>query len=77
MLVCFFLPNASFKMATFSDPQHTHPGIFTLESPPPPSPGFPCYKRPIGYHRSPYLGGLLLVHTGGCVWAFDCMRKSV
>ena len=27
----FFLPKASFKMGTFSDPQHTHPGIFILE----------------------------------------------
>ena len=25
-------------MGTFSDPQHTHPGIFILESPPPPPP---------------------------------------
>ena len=31
----FFLPKASFKMGTFSDPQHTHPGIFILELPPP------------------------------------------
>ena len=23
----FFLPKASFKMGTFSDPQHTNPGI--------------------------------------------------
>ena len=28
------LPKASFKMGTFSDPQHAHPGIFILESPP-------------------------------------------
>ena len=35
----FFLPKASFKMGTFSDPQHTHPGIFILELPPPPPPG--------------------------------------
>ena len=27
------LPKVSFKMGTFSDPQHTHPGIFILESP--------------------------------------------
>ena len=26
----------SFKMGRFSDTQHTHPGIFILESPPPP-----------------------------------------
>ena len=26
----FFLPKASFKMGTFSDPKHTHPGIFIL-----------------------------------------------
>ena len=31
----FFLHEASFKMGTFSDPQHTHPGIFILESPHP------------------------------------------
>ena len=27
------------EMGTFSDPQHTHPGIFILKSPPPPPPG--------------------------------------
>ena len=32
----FYLPKASFIMGTFSDPQHTHPGIFILKSPPPP-----------------------------------------
>ena len=32
----FVLPKTFFKMGTFSDPQHTHPGIFILESPPPP-----------------------------------------
>ena len=30
----FILPKASFKMGPFSDPQHTHPGISILESPP-------------------------------------------
>ena len=34
----FFLPKASFKMGTFSDPQHTHSGIVILESLPPPLP---------------------------------------
>ena len=31
---CFFLPKVSFKIGTFSDPQHTHPDIF--RHPPPP-----------------------------------------
>ena len=30
----FILREASSKMGTFSDPQHTHPGIVKLESPP-------------------------------------------
>ena len=33
----FFLPKESFKMSTFSDPQHTHTGTFyTGVAPPPP-----------------------------------------
>ena len=27
----FFLPKASFKMGTFSDPKHTNPGFLILE----------------------------------------------
>ena len=30
----FILPKASFRMGPFSDPQHTHPAIYILESPP-------------------------------------------
>ena len=30
----FLQLKVSFKMGTFSDTQHTHPGIFILESPP-------------------------------------------
>ena len=30
----FLQLEVSFKMGAFSDPQHTHPGIFMLESPP-------------------------------------------
>ena len=36
----FFLPKASFKMGTFSDIQHTLPGIFILESSP--QDGYTC-----------------------------------
>ena len=46
----------SFKMGTFSNPGHTHPGILILESPPPPPPprirhssftfSIFCHKRP-------------------------------
>ena len=31
-----------FKMGAFSDTQHTHPGIFILELPPPPKPEINC-----------------------------------
>ena len=34
-----FLPKASFKIGTFSDPRQTHLGIFILELPPPPGVG--------------------------------------
>ena len=30
----FLLPKAFFKLGTFPNPQHTHPCIFILESPP-------------------------------------------
>ena len=33
-------------MGPFSKPQHTHPGIFILESPPPPAPRTPSSRLP-------------------------------
>ena len=49
-----FLPKASLKNGYISDPQHTHPGIFILESPPPPPPG--------GDKHTP-MGGPFFRHT--------------
>ena len=44
----FFIPKASFKMGTFSDPQHTHPGIFILESTPRAHKSVPEQKALVG-----------------------------
>ena len=46
----FFLLKVSFKMGTFSDPQHTHPGILYWSQPPPPpieSGGLHVYSLPL------------------------------
>ena len=43
MFFFYLRPKASFKMDTFSDPQHTHLGIFILEPPPPPPPASAVY----------------------------------
>ena len=38
----FYRLKVSFNMGTFSDSLHTHPGIFILESPPPPRDSLPA-----------------------------------
>ena len=63
MCIYFFLSKASFKMGTFSDPQHTHPGIFILELPPPPGVG-------VGWGRG-YAPLVLHCHTS------DACRKNI
>ena len=75
--VFFFLPKASFKMGTFSDPQHTHLNIFILKSPPPPQLWWPAapgvavqiYKiisRCFGWTA----GRTPVLFTDHCIWPF-------
>ena len=51
----------SFKMGLFSDTKHTHPGVFILESPPPPRDYYTCMR--LDARTYPWL----------CVWGVVCV----